>query len=659
MWSDNETALDLVGFSVHADLVREIVMDDTLLPVTIGLFGDWGGGKSSIMRMIADGLDPEKYAEASDKARYENVACLYFNGWLFEGYDDAKAAIISTILKDLMAHRRFGAKVKDKAKELLESVDWMRAAKVGLTKVILPAAIAYATGGASLVPELAKAGMDLFKSETKDEGGAEKDDEGEDDDSLLKGLVKKTAKASDPKDVRTFRERFSELLKAGNITTLVVLIDDLDRCSPERIVENLEAIKLFLNVERTAFVIGADPRIVRHAIATHYAKNGGSFLSGNDVEEQSQLVKDYLEKVIQIPYYLPRLSPTETETYMSLLFCLREIKDDVQRGKVLAACEAQRDINRYGSFGFAHVKDCYGTDPLPDALEKSLSFTVGAAPLITEGLKGNPRQIKRFLNAFLLRRKLADVAKLQHVRDDVVVKLMILEYAHENEFKELYDWQANNDGQPSQLKAWEAGEKSTAAGIAGATTPLTLPKPDNWATPSLSRWLAMSPALADVDLRDYFWLARDKMASSLMGMSLVPPYLRRLLDSLLSGVSGQRVSAATEAAKIEENHKVALLDLLERRILSDAAEKEGYDALHDLIDVAFVGAADRLSRVLVQADAGKLPPGEAARLAMLLRSKPDLVPVFTPALKRHQNTNSPFGVALAKVTKASSQGDTR
>ena len=70
--------------------------------------------------------------------------------------------------------------------------------------------------------------------------------------------------------VAEFRKDFAELLEATNFKRLVVIIDDLDRCSPERIIENLEAIKLFLNVHKTAFIIGADPRIVKYAIEHKY-----------------------------------------------------------------------------------------------------------------------------------------------------------------------------------------------------------------------------------------------------------------------------------------------------------------------------------------------------------------------------------------------------
>lgn len=85
MWSDNETTLDLLGFKVHADLIKSVVTNPELLPVTIGVFGDWGGGKTSIMKMLETDLDPNSYSDPEEKANYENIACLYFNGWLFEG----------------------------------------------------------------------------------------------------------------------------------------------------------------------------------------------------------------------------------------------------------------------------------------------------------------------------------------------------------------------------------------------------------------------------------------------------------------------------------------------------------------------------------------------------------------------------------------------
>jgi len=88
MWSDNETVEDLIGFRVHSELIADVVTDSKLLPVTLGVFGDWGSGKTSIMRMLQRQLEQD-----------EQVAVVYFDAWLFEGYDDAKSALISSIIK--------------------------------------------------------------------------------------------------------------------------------------------------------------------------------------------------------------------------------------------------------------------------------------------------------------------------------------------------------------------------------------------------------------------------------------------------------------------------------------------------------------------------------------------------------------------------------
>ncbi|HZE56731.1 MAG TPA: P-loop NTPase fold protein, partial [Chthoniobacterales bacterium] len=304
MWSDNETVEDLIGFRVHTDLIADVVTDSRLLPVTLGVFGDWGSGKTSIMKMLEKQL-----------AENEEIAVVYFDAWLFEGYDDAKSALITSILKQLAEHKRFPAALKDQAAALVGRVNWMRLLKMGWDNVALPAVLAYATGGATAVPAL----LNGLKSAFVGKGDGEKTER------LLKD-----AQEPETMEVRDFRESFADLLKKTKFKALIVLIDDLDRCSPDRIVENLEAIKLFLNVGNTAFVIGADPRIVRHAIAVRYREAleaaRTSALPGEKVSDAGeQLVSDYVEKLIQVPYHLPRLSPAEIETYLALLFAQRDL----------------------------------------------------------------------------------------------------------------------------------------------------------------------------------------------------------------------------------------------------------------------------------------------------------------------------------------------
>lgn len=263
MWSDNETTTDLIGFRVHANLIRSVVTDPSLLPVVLGVFGDWGGGKSSIMKMLEQDLNTDQY---------QDTACLYFNGWMFEGYEDAKSALLSSILIQLGEHKRFGPALRDRITGLLKRVKLMELAKLGIKHVGIPLTIGALTGGIGAIPAVVATLLPSFlkpgSAETEDHSAKEKEKDQEEVNWL--DLIQSDPSKPDLLEIRKFRADFERMLADTDIKSLVILIDDLDRCLPERIIETLEAIKLFVAVPKTAFVIGADPRIVRHAIATRY-----------------------------------------------------------------------------------------------------------------------------------------------------------------------------------------------------------------------------------------------------------------------------------------------------------------------------------------------------------------------------------------------------
>lgn len=620
MWSDNETFDDLVGFRVHADLVRDVVTDSRLLPVTIGIFGDWGSGKTSIMQMLKRDLDPETQPDSALKEKYGNIAVLYINGWLFEGYDDAKSALLTSILAQLAEHKKFGPRIRGSAAALLKRVNWMRVAKLGFTEVALPAVAAYVTGGISAVPSLMTTLTGWLPAPKKqpEESDGGSDTSANEDDQFEKLI--KDAPDTGPTDIRSFREDFGKMLKASTISSLVVLIDDLDRCSPERIIENLEAIKLFLNVEGTAFVIGADPRIVRHAIAVRY-KDAVEAAGADGREESERLISDYLEKLIQVPYHLPRLSPAEIETYIALLFCQRDLPDD-QFQQCVSCCEKERGENRYRSFGYGDVRSALGANTMPKTLEDALTFSAGAASLIAEGLKGNPRQVKRFLNAYLLRKKLASVAQLSGIRDEVLIKLMLLEYAEVKRFRELYELQAAENGHPALIRQIEAhtGEEKPIENVSA-----------EWNAERIRRWAAIDPKLSEVDLSDYFWLARDRLASTLSGLTLVPPAVRRILDGLLAETS--RRASAQAAKNLASDELVTLNGLIARHIQRSPDQKSGYDAFRALIE-AGVESAKAFSETLISVPLAKVPPALHADLVLLTKSRADLGATFQAVFAR-------------------------
>lgn len=92
--TDNETQVDLLNNEAIATTIIGLLREKPDHPVTIGVHGDWGAGKSSVLEMIEAGF-------AGD----DDVLCLKFNGWRFQGFEDAKIALIEGIVTGLVENR--------------------------------------------------------------------------------------------------------------------------------------------------------------------------------------------------------------------------------------------------------------------------------------------------------------------------------------------------------------------------------------------------------------------------------------------------------------------------------------------------------------------------------------------------------------------------
>ncbi len=561
MWSDNIAEKDYLGFDVHANLIKGLIDEPGMLPITIGVFGDWGSGKSSIMESLKKAYDAE-----NDKS----TVCLQFNGWVFEGYDDAKAALIEAILKSFESNKSLPRKAKNKIKKLAKSVNWMRAIGFGVKNVAVPLVAASLTGGLSFGPQI----FEWIKGLTEDPQQIADAVKDLDYDKFKKKYLKedKTPNLEEQYQVvRKFRDDFKEMLNEANVKKLIVLIDDLDRCLPDRIIDNLEAIKLFLNVDNTAFIIGADQRIVRDAIRHRYK----DLMTRDDEKENKRVVVDYLEKLIQVPYNLPKLSDTEVETYVTLLFCEDEFGKDGM-SDVITAFKDFRKTDRYSVFGIEQIKKVITDKVVRKRLEDKVTLISKLSPLIAGNLDGNPRQIKRFLNTFILRKKLADVAKLADFKDDVLAKLMILEYAEPNMFADLYSWQAQNKGYAQELKKFEKKNEDGEHEIED--------KYKSWKDAKIIKWLDSEPFLANIDLRDYFWISRDRLES--MKDSMTPPVVTQIITTLM--VKGQSDNLLHQKIKadvlgLQDNLQHELYSQLARRASANSAERKQIFNLYEFM----------------------------------------------------------------------------
>ena len=117
---DHETEVDYLNCETISKTVVDILKTNRSRPLTIGIHGDWGAGKSSVLKMVETGLSNDK-----------SVAVLWFNGWTFEGFDDAKTILIDSTITELCRQRSAIGKVKELGKNLLNRVDYLKLAKRG------------------------------------------------------------------------------------------------------------------------------------------------------------------------------------------------------------------------------------------------------------------------------------------------------------------------------------------------------------------------------------------------------------------------------------------------------------------------------------------------------------------------------------------------
>jgi hypothetical protein len=254
------------------------------------------------------------------------------------------------------------------------------------------------------------------------------------------------------------------------------------------------------------------------------------------------------------------------------------------------------------------------------ALREQLDWSKAIATVITEGLKGNPRQVKRMLNAMSLRKELAAIAKIS-IKEEILAKLMVLEYSNLKLFQELNQWQAAEKGVPSQVKQLEAEalKDADASGVSPSDDGLA-----SWRTPAMMSWLRMRPALSGADLRDYFWLARDRTGSTLVGVTMVPPNVQLALRKLLSENPGENAQGMKLAPALSPLELPVLLDLLQQEAERHPDRLPPPSVLHKLAIQKVPGAGGKLIEVARNVSVSSLLPTIPQNIAELGQIEPQL-----------------------------------
>lgn len=566
MWNDSESLSDYIDYTHLVKAVTSIIDNDNLLPCSIGVFGDWGSGKSSLMRMVE-----KRYEKESD------VLVITFNGWLFEGYDDAKTVLMGRIVDEIISKRKLNEKAIKFAAKLLKRVDWLKLAGSTI-KYGASLAIAGPIGlGAAALHEMAgKISEVNYEDYIK-----EKQNSGSEDleDSLRN-------------NIQEFHKNFENLIAETEIKKIIVFIDDLDRCSSDTVIGTLEAIKLFLFTNKTAFIIGADERLIKYAVRKRFPEVVG---------ENIEVGRDYLEKLIQFPIRIPPLNIIELTTYINMLFsqlyCSSKEEFERCRGEVI---EAKQNEGFEFTLDQSNATNFFNIGINRDEFADALALCSQIVPVLSTGLNGNPRQAKRFLNALLLRIIMAS-SKGTTLKRRVLAKLMLLEYFKPETFTSFHDIQSINDGripiisklenvvsQPNNFGESDNEQKDIIKNTSEENTLLE----DDW----INKWIRSEPKIGDENLQPYFYFSRDKLTISAVNYQRMTPKAQEVIQSMLSESKAIRNKGVLLISSLSSSEAASIFEAFTQKIRQEESLTNS-NAFSGIFEIAKI-KRDLISQVI-------------------------------------------------------------
>lgn len=346
----------------------------TRCPITVGIYGDWGSGKTSAMRWLETRLHewnaqtPEERGEVTDKKTQKVTASahpivhpVWFDPWKYHTKEEVWRGIISEVILAMLKVRSLRGTDKKKALGFAArrfGAFLGRAFLKGLSHVKLSFGDKDVHGAeAEISGEVFEDIHEQWKQFSQPEKGYLNEFEDALAEFIRLCLPNEVINPDAPPHLQNLR--FKE--------RIVLFIDDLDRCLPEVTLQVLEALKLYLNIPALLFVVGLDERVVQSIVHKHYDTQG----VGQDKS------RSYLAKLFQVELHIAP-SDTQMEGYL---------------GKQLAALN-----DATGNYWDDTLGEQYRA-PIHTALNRLAA--------------GNPREIKRLLNsALIFGRSLASNAQL-------------------------------------------------------------------------------------------------------------------------------------------------------------------------------------------------------------------------------------------------------
>ncbi|WP_031569319.1 KAP family P-loop NTPase fold protein [Rheinheimera texasensis] len=513
MWHDNETAIDYLNFGVVADACASMLSRADGEPISIGVSGGWGAGKSSLVKMIAARLKALPEIDKGGKSPNKFVV-LTFNPWLYQDFESARSALLQIVGDEIVRLSKENQTIQDKVTELWRRINLLRIAQLSGE-----AALTLSTG--IPIGVLGKTFNSILGFFSSTEKLSEVSVDSEVIGSAVNGLLKPSEPFSMPSHIQAFRDTLEELLAELEIT-LVIFVDDLDRCLPQTAISTLESIRLLLFIRRSAFVVAADNDFIKAAVKVHFDGAGIS----------SDVATNYFDKLIQVPLHVPRLGLNEAKAYLVLLLLERETKAGTLthhqfQNALKLIPERLRNSWKGETINQVFLYELVGTN---ETLQSLMNLAEGLASLLhgSSAVNANPRLMKRFLNTVYLREALSAP---QGIKLDIaaLAKWHLLERCDES-LAEVIAGQvhSDNDGRVQIL-----ADAETAAACQGGL-------PAEFSNNNFTRqWLQLPPALGTEDLRPLLHLSRDSGTRD-FGDDNLNPDSRKLRDALKTATSGHQ-----------------------------------------------------------------------------------------------------------------------
>jgi Cdc6-like AAA superfamily ATPase len=406
--NDAVAAEDQLGFAHYVDAFAQLIdSPDTKPPLTIGIYGSWGMGKSFLLKNIEWKLRDEKFQsrpQPPGTARRPEVHVVHFNAWEYSAAEVIWPGLVRKVLNKIeepwSRTRRFLTKfLRNARRQTREFLGRLLLVALVLAIVFLVALWQFGTGvdkflgdkallGAIALTVVTVSGLVKLVSDTMA--------------NPLGQYVTALAEDSDygkhigyMSEIRKDLENLEERLRA-NKGRILIVVDDLDRCEPEKAVEVLQAINLLLNFESFIVCLGIDARIITAAVDKHYEGLLG------DVGASGY---EYLEKIVQIPFRIPQPSEEEIKAFISKQLGNPEPPSE--------DTEFEADSTKPPSEDTEFEAD--STKPSSEDTEDPQAAAQVAFPHdelkgfqdVAPFLRKNPRHLKRLVNVYRLVRSLA------------------------------------------------------------------------------------------------------------------------------------------------------------------------------------------------------------------------------------------------------------